>query len=54
MRHPKPVRLETAPTGGRKCIFISLIHHSKESWMPCIELKKLRTELKDKNPSRQN
>ena len=27
MRHSKPVRLETAPTGGRKCLFIFRIHH---------------------------
>ena len=28
MRHSKPVRLETAPPGWRKCLFISRIHHS--------------------------
>ena len=28
MRHSKPVRLETAPTGGRKCLFIFRIHHN--------------------------
>ena len=28
MGHSKPVRLETVPTGERKCLFISIIHHS--------------------------
>jgi len=28
MRHSKPVRLETVPTGERKCLFIFRIHHS--------------------------
>ena len=27
MRHSKPVRLETAPTGERRCLFIFRIHY---------------------------
>ena len=27
MRHSKPVRLQTAPTGGRKCLFIFRLYH---------------------------
>ena len=32
MRHSKPVRLQTAPTGGQKCLFIFRIHHNPMSW----------------------
>ena len=27
MRHSKPVRLQTAPAGERKCLFTFRIHH---------------------------
>ena len=41
MRQAKPGRLETAPTGGRKCLFIFRIHYNMQItvvWTICVAL----------------
>ena len=45
MGHSKPVRLETAPTGGRKCLFIFNIYYNLPQGLERVQQKGLRLDF---------